>query len=46
MNKTGLSEKDLRSQHKNFMAECPSGELTREMFVELSGVINKSKCRI
>ena len=39
MAKTELSEDSVRSQHASFMKECPSGEMSKEKFVELSEVL-------
>ena len=38
MNKTELSEEVIRGHHTSFLKECPSGEMTRDLFVELSEV--------
>ena len=39
VNKTELSEASVRAQHESFMSECPTGEMSKEKFIELSTVI-------
>ena len=39
MAKTELSGESIRTQHASFLEECPSGEMSKAKFVELSEVI-------
>ena len=38
VNKTELSEVSIRSQYDSFMKECPTGEMEKSKFVELSEI--------
>ena len=40
MAKTELSGDAIRAQHASFIQECPTGEMSKEKFIELSEVFN------
>ena len=38
MTKTGQDKSSIMAYHKNFVAECPTGEMTKSQFVKLTKV--------
>ena len=38
MSKTGQDKNSIMAYHKNFVAECPAGEMTKSQFVKLTKV--------
>ena len=40
MTKTGQDKASILAYHKNFVAECPTGEMTKAQFVKLTKVVN------
>ena len=38
MNKTGQDKNSIMNYHKSFVAECPTGEMSKSQFVKLTKV--------